>query len=109
MLKTDEILTSKELFELPSSRNRTSPVTIARYSALLNKPAQTDKEKLELRRLRKAIREMLSGTLTPMQREVEQVVASVMKELRAGNGGRKLKDDVIAEIPRQVSEMGAER
>lgn len=105
-LKTDDILTSKELFELPSSRNRTSPVTIARYSALLNKPTHTANEKRELRRLGRVIREMLSGALTPMQREVEHVVATVMSELRAGNSGRQLKTDVLAEVRRQVSEMG---
>lgn len=107
-LKADEILTSKELFELPSSRNHISPVTIARYSALLNKKAPSAGERRELARLRRTISEMLAGALTPMQREVERVVASVMKELRAGNGGGRLRRDVVAEIRRQMSEIGGE-
>ena len=105
-MKADEILTSKELFELPSSRNRASPVTIARYSALLKKPTPTDAERRELVRLRRLIAEMLSGALTPMQREVERMVAAVMRELRDGNDGAELTEDVVAEIRRQVSEIG---
>jgi uncharacterized protein (TIGR02646 family) len=108
-LKTDEILTSKELFELPSSRNHASPVTIARYSALLKRPSLTVAEKRELARLQQLITEMLSGALTPMQREVERAVSAVMKELRTGNDDdAKLTEDVVAEIHRQVSDIGGE-
>jgi uncharacterized protein (TIGR02646 family) len=108
-LKADEILTSKELFELPSSRNRTSPVTIARYSTLLKKSSPTGDERRELARLRQLIAEMLSGAITPMQREVEHAVAAVMRELRASNGDAELTEDVVAEIRRQVSDIGGER
>lgn len=108
-LKTDDILTSKELFELPSSRNRASPVTIARYSALLNKTAPSRHEGREMERLRRVISQMLSGALTPMQHEVELVVASVMRQLREGNSGRRLTRDVVAEIRRQVSDIGGKQ
>ncbi|HWT01569.1 MAG TPA: AAA family ATPase [Pyrinomonadaceae bacterium] len=107
-LEADEILTSKELFELPSSRNRTSPVTIARYSALLNKPAPTENERRELLRLGDLIGELLSGALTPMQREVERALTGVMEGLLAGKSGQKLRRDVVAEIRRRASEIGGE-
>lgn len=108
MLEADEILTSKELFELPSSRNRTSPVTIAKYSALLNKPTRTENEEREFLRLGNLIAEMLSGALTPMQREVERALTGVMEELLAGKRGRQLTRDVVAEIRRRASEIGDE-
>jgi uncharacterized protein (TIGR02646 family) len=109
VLKTDDILTSKELFELPSSRNRTSAVTIARYSALLNKTARTKHEESELKRLSKSIAEMLAGSLTPMQREIERVIKNVMKALREGKNDAELTRDVLAEIRRQMRQIEEQR
>jgi uncharacterized protein (TIGR02646 family) len=105
-LKSDDILTSKEFFDLPSSRNTTSPISIARYSILLNKPSLSENERQELERLRREISDMLSGTLNPMQREVERAVTAVIKELRSGNTGRQLIEDVVAEIRRQATAIG---
>src|SRR6185369_13688638 len=109
MLKADDILTSKELFELPSSRNRTSPVTIARYSALLNKGARTKHEERELKRLSTVISEMLAVSVTPMQREVERVIKAVMKALRKGKEKGELTQDVVAEIRRQMRQIEEQR
>ena len=108
-LKADDILTSKELFELPSSRNRTSPITVARYSALLNKRARTKHEEKELSRLSTTISEMLADSLTPMQRKVEHVIRTVMKALREGKEKGELTQDVVAEIRRQVSQNEEQR
>lgn len=105
-LKSDEILTAKELFDLPSSRNRTSPITIARYSTLLNKSSPTENERQELERLAREISHLLSGTLIPMQQEVERMVTAVIKELRTGKRGRQLTQDVVAEIRRQAIGIG---
>jgi energy-coupling factor transporter ATP-binding protein EcfA2 len=105
-LNADDILTSNELFELPSSRNSASPVTIARYSALLNVSALSEEQKRELKRLQEIISQMFSGALIPMQREVERAVTIVLKHIREGKEGRELTKDAVAEIRRQVLDLG---
>jgi ABC-type cobalamin/Fe3+-siderophores transport system ATPase subunit len=110
VLDVDDILTSKDLFELPSSRNTTSPVTIARYSELLNKPKQSLRRKdlQELKELSSEIGQMFAGALNPMQIEVEKVIHNVMSGLREGKVGDQLTEDVLAEIRRRVSDIGRE-
>jgi uncharacterized protein (TIGR02646 family) len=104
-MKTDDILMS-DLFELPSGRNAAFSLTLARYSVLLNKARRSAKEELEMKQLREGISTVLSGALTPMQRQVSRVMMVVLKHLRNGKGGRALTRDVIAEIGHQVSQIG---
>jgi uncharacterized protein (TIGR02646 family) len=104
-MKTDDILMS-DLFELPSARNTAFSLTLARYSALLNKVSPSPKEKRELKELRHKVGDVISGTLTPMQKQVSGALTAVMKNLRQGKRGQALSDDVVAEIHRQVSRIG---
>jgi hypothetical protein len=96
-LPADEILTS-ELFGLPSARNQSSPVDIARLSALLAQRQRTAAEESELKKLRDRIGGRLSAALTPMQREVEKMVTEALQTIRT----RPLPEETVAEIRRQV-------
>lgn len=104
-LKTDDILMS-ELFGLESSRGTAAAVTIARFSALNDRPQRTRSEEAEYQALREKMAAMLAGAITPLQRDVERVLAAAMRHLRNGTTRSRLPIAIAAEMRRQVQAIG---
>jgi energy-coupling factor transporter ATP-binding protein EcfA2 len=99
-LRWDEILASF-LFNLPSTRDSSTPALVARYSHLLGKRVKTPEEQDEFSRLRLEVKKQFSSAMTPMQKNVEEALA---RTLRAGRVDTD-HDDVRLEMRHQVAEI----
>ena len=99
-LRWDQILASF-LFNLPSTRDSSTPALVARYSHLLGKRVKTPEEQDEFSRLQLEVKKQFSSAMTPMQRNVEEALAQT---LRAGRVDTD-QDDVRLEMRRQISDI----